>query len=209
MAPRFTPQERRIIKTHRTPRAVQRWLRAIPYNWEREGKTLRSFRGVVRHRLAHCLEAALAAATVMEQHGDPPLLMDLESQDLLDHVVFVFRRRGRWGAIGGSRDQGLHGRLPVFRSIRDLAWSYYEPYIDRRGRILAYALADLRSLGGYDWRTSERNVWRVERFLIEHPHRPLPSSDRRYRVLRDRYVEYARSNPPTGTPHTRGRKTWM
>jgi hypothetical protein len=99
----------------------------------------------------------------MEQHGVPPLLLDMESQDLLDHVVFAFRHNGRWGSVGGSRDIGLWGRRPAFRSVRALATSYYEPYIDLGARIEAYALVDLRQLDPYDWKFSVRNVWRVER----------------------------------------------
>ncbi|MCH7874407.1 MAG: hypothetical protein IH965_03810 [Gemmatimonadetes bacterium] len=207
--PGFTRAERRLITMHRTPRVVQRWLRSLSYNWEREGKTLRSFRGVVRHKTAHCLEAALAAAAIMEQHGYPPLVLDLESQDRLDHVVFAFRVGKRWGAVGGSRDVGLHGRRPLFRSPRDLASSYYEPYIDLHARIVGYALVDLRDLGRYDWRTSERNIWKVERFLIRRPHRRLRTSDAQYRRLREAYREYIETHPPTGTPHTRGKHTWM
>jgi hypothetical protein len=160
----FTPREWEVVERHRTPAAAQRYLTAMRYNREECGATLRSFRGVVRRGEAHCLEAALAAAAVLEQHGHPPLLMSLESQDKLDHVVFVFRRRGLWGAVARSRDLGLHGRLPVFRTLRALAWSYFDTYVDHTGRITGYGLGDLRELGGYDWRFSERNVWKVERF---------------------------------------------
>ncbi|NIM51513.1 MAG: hypothetical protein GTN62_11935 [Gemmatimonadales bacterium] len=192
-----------------TPRAAQRWIRSLNYNWEEDGETLRSFRGVVAHQSAHCLEAALAAATVLEQHGRPPLLLDLESQDGLDHVVCAFRSNGRWGAIGGSRDMGLWGRRPVFRSVEALARSYYDPYVDLTGRIVGYALVDLRVLDPYDWRLSDRNVWKVERFLIEVPHRPIHTDDRRYIRLRECYREFIRDHDARDTPFTRGRKHWM
>ncbi len=202
-------RERRVIRANGTPEAVQRWIRSLRYNWERPRPTLRSFRGVVRHRSAHCLEAALAAATILEFHGYPPLLLDLESRDLLDHVVFAFRRRGGWGAVGGSRDEGLWGRRPVFRSVEALARSYYDPYVDRTGRIVAFALADLRELDPYDWRFSPRNVWKVERHLIALPHRPLRTDQARYIRLRDRYREFVRTHDPHRTPFTQGRRNWM
>ena len=154
----------------RTPYAVERWLRALPYNFERGGETLRSFRRVVRDRTAHCLEAALFAAAALEPHGFPPWLMSLESQDHLDHVIFVFRENGRYGAVGRSRDPGLHGRKPVFPTLRSLALSYRDPFVDKTGRLVGFALADLRELGDYDWRFAERNVWKVERWLIDYPH---------------------------------------
>lgn len=125
---------------------VQRFLRALPYNWERGGRTLRTFRGVIRHGEAHCLEAILAAAVILDQHGYPPLVLDLESEDRLDHVLFLFRHRGRWGAIGRSRDPGLHGRKPAFRTVRDLALSYVDPYVDGSGRITGYGVGDLDEL---------------------------------------------------------------
>lgn len=206
---RLTVAERRVLQRYRTPEAVQRWLRSLAYNWERDRPTMRSFRGVVRHRAAHCLEAALAAATILEVHGYPPRLLDLESRDRLDHVVFAFQRGGQWGAVGGSRDQGLWGRKPVFRSVEALARSYYEPYIDLTGRIVAYALADLRGLDPYDWRFSERNVWKVERYLIALPHRPLVTDERRYARLRERYRAFIQTHDRHRTPFTRGQPHWM
>jgi hypothetical protein len=89
----FHPKERSVIQKYRTPRQVQDFLRNLPYNWEKGGETLRTFRGVVRHGSGHCLEGALSAAAILEQHGYPPLLLDLESQDQLDHVLFLFRQR--------------------------------------------------------------------------------------------------------------------
>lgn len=188
---------------------MQRYLRRVPYNWELEGGTLRSFREVVRLNTAHCLEAALAAAVILEQHGYPPLLMSFESKDLLDHVVFVFKERGLWGAIGRSRDLGLHGRKPRFRSLRDLAWSYFDTYIDYTGRILGYGLSNLYDLGSYDWRFSPRNVWKVEHHLREIPHKPLPSSDKRYERELARYKEFRAHNPTGHRTDYASRPDWM
>src|ERR1044072_666788 len=120
----FTKREWELIQSLPTPALVQRYFTTMPYNWERNGGTLRSFREVVKRNEAHCLEAAVGAAVTLEQHGFPPLLLDIESIDLLDHVIFVFQHRGLWGSIARSRDIGLHGRKPLFRSLRDLTWSY-------------------------------------------------------------------------------------
>jgi hypothetical protein len=109
----FTAAERRVIARLRTPLAVQHWLNELPYNTERGGETLRCFRGVVAHGTAHCLEAALSAAAILEQHRYPPLVLSFESIDLLDHVIFVYRTATGWGSIARSRDPGLHGRKPV------------------------------------------------------------------------------------------------
>ena len=189
---RFTPSERRLIARLRTPAAVQAFLNALPYNQEPHGRaTLRSFRGVVRHGCAHCLEAALFAAVVLEQHGYPPLVLSFESIDQLDHVIFVYRHRGRWGSIARSRDPGLHGRKPVFTTPRALAMSYFDPYIDYTGRVKGYAVVNVAAeMGDYDWRLAGTNIWKAERMLLEFPHRRIRSSNARVRRWRERYKRY-------------------
>src|SRR3979409_272870 len=162
----FSKREQAVIDSCRTPLQVQEYLRGLPYNWK---NTIRTFRKVVEHRTANCIEAALAAATIMEQHGHPPLLLDLESVDKLDHVLFIYRIGGRWGSIGKSRDAGLHGRKPVFKTVRDLVLSYVEPYVDATGRICGYGVSNLSELTKANWRLSERNAWVIERELIARP----------------------------------------
>jgi hypothetical protein len=208
--PAFTDRERRLIARLRTPAAVQRYLNSLPYNTEPPpGRALlRSFRGVVRHHTAHCLEAALSAAVILEQHGYPPIVMSLESVDGLDHVVFVYRARGRWGSVARSRDPGLHGRRPVFRSLRDLALSYFDPFIDATGRVTAYGAVDLRVLGRYDWRLAPGNVWKAERLLFEIPHRTIRSSARRVRRLREAYFAFKRAHPDRRPVDCYDRRAW-
>jgi hypothetical protein len=205
----FTPAERRIIKRLRTPLAVQRFLNELPYNTEPPpGRaTLRSFRGVVRHGSAHCLEAALASAVILEQHGYPPLVLSFESIDELDHVIFVYRGARGWGSVARSRDPGLHGRRPVFVTPRALALSYVDAYVDYTGGVTGYAVVDLRLLGAYDWRLSERNVWKVERMLLEYPHRSIRTSPERIDRLRRRYVEF-RKQFGRKPVYYRGRERW-
>jgi hypothetical protein len=207
----FTPAERRIIRRCRTPAAVQRFLNRLPYNTEppQGGATLRSFRGVVRHATAHCMEAALAAAVILEQHGYPPLILSFESIDELDHVLFVYQHGGRWGSVARSRDPGLHGRKAVFRTTRALARSYVDPYVDYTGRVTGYTVVDLGTLlGEYDWRLSDKNVWKAERVLLNAPHRPITSSDARFERLRRRYAEFRRANEDRKPLYYRKRQTW-
>src|SRR5678815_3707352 len=186
----FTTAERRIVEGLRTPLAVQRWLNSLPYNNEQDGETLRSFRGVVRHGAAHCLEAALSAAVILEQHRYPPLVLSFESIDLLDHVIFVYRGSHGWGSVARSRDPGLHGRKPVFATPRALALSYFDTYIDFTGCIKGYAVVDLRVLGAYDWRLSAKNVWKVEQLLLDWPHRRITPSKERVARMRRRYEAF-------------------
>ncbi len=207
----FLPEERRLIRRLSTPDRVQAFLNALPYNQEQRppGETLRSFRGIVRHRTAHCLEAALAAAVILEQHGYPPLVLSFESIDKLDHVIFAYRAGGRWGAIARSRDPGLHGRKPVFPTARALARSYFDPYVDLTGCITAFAVVDVgRAMGSYDWRLSVRNVWKVEQMLIDYRHTPLPVNWSRERTLRARYRRFVEAYPGKKPVGYDGRETW-
>jgi hypothetical protein len=206
----FTPAERRLIERLRSPELVQRFLNDLPYNGEPPpgGPTLRSFRQVVRHGTVHCLEAALSAAVVMEQHGHPPLVLSFESVDELDHVLFVYRESTGWGSIGRSRDPGLHGRRPVFTSLRALALSYVDPYVDRTGCITGYAVVNLGILGRYDWRLSAKNVWLAERRLLEHPHVPLRISPKRIERLRSKYLAFVKKYPSLKPVDYRGRERW-
>ncbi len=222
----FTRAERRVIDRLRTPLAVQTYLNALPYNTEPPpGRaTLRSFRGVVRHRTAHCLEAALFAATVLEQHGYPPLVISFESIDELDHVIFVYQSGsqspesgvrspeskvgGGWGSVARSRDPGLHGRKPVFATPRALAASYLDTYVDLSGRITAFALVDLEIMGNYDWRLSPKNVWKVEQTLLKVTHQPLTMPEARFRDFRRRYREFKEAYPDRKPLFYDNRHTW-
>jgi hypothetical protein len=205
----FTKKELALVDSLRTPLQVQRFLNAMPYNWETKGGTLRSFREALRKKEAHCLEAALIATVLLEQRGYPPLLLSLESWDKLDHVIFVFQKNGLWGSIGRSRDFGLHGRRPVFRRLRDLAWSYFDSYIDFSGRIIGYGLANLHDLGNYDWRFSAKNVWKVEDHLREIPHRSIQSSDRRYEKWHERFKEFKKRYPDKRPAYYDNRQQWL
>lgn len=205
----FTRKEWELIQTLRTPAQVQSYFTSLPYNWERTGGTLRSFREVLKVGEAHCLEAAVAAAVILEQHGYPPLLMDIESVDLLDHVIFVFQKDRKWGSIGRSRDIGLHGRRPLFRSLRDLTWSYFDPYVDFSGRIKGYGVTSLYDLGNYDWRFSPRKMTKIEDHLRVIPHRKIRSSDIRYERLLARYHQYKKRYPDRSPSYYDNRSQWM
>ena len=206
---RLTSQELKLVRRLKTPQQVQRFLNELPYNNEPPHRaTLRSFRSVLDHWNSHCMEAALAAAVILECHGYPPLVMSLESVDQLDHVLFVYRWRQYWGSVARSRDPGLHGRKPVFRSARNLALSYVDPYVDMTGRITGYAVVDLRVLGRYDWRLSKRNVWKAERLLQDTPHHKIHSSDRRIDHLRRRFKHFKKRHPDQKPMYYKDQEKW-
>ena len=208
-AKRFTAKEWKLVQRLNTPAKVQRFFSEMTYNRETNGGTMRSFREVIKRNEAHCLEAAVGAAVILEQHGYPPLLLDLESHDLLDHVIFVFKENGRWGSVARSRDPGLHGRKPVYRSLRDLAWSYFDTYVDFTGRLKGYGLTSLYELGNYDWRFSPRRMTKIEDHLRAIPHKPMHSSDKRYNKLLARYHAYKKRFPDRKPVYYNNRPNWM
>lgn len=183
---------RALVRKLRTPQQVQKWIYSLKYNRD---ETMRTLNGVGRYNKAHCLEAALAAATILEHHGYPPLILDLESADRLDHTLFLYRQNGKFGTIGLSRDIGLAGRKPVYQNLRTLAQSYAAPYIDHKAALTGYSVLDLRTLKRQGWRTSRRSVWHVEQALLKIPHRRLKYSARFVHTWRQRYAAFKRSHP--------------
>jgi hypothetical protein len=166
----------------RTPYQVQKYLHTLEYHLD---DTLTSALTTFQTRRAHCFEGAMLAAALLELQGYPPLVMSFESQDSLDHVVFVFQYKNKWGAVGKSRDPGLYGRKPVYGSLKELAVSYFDPYIDKSAKITAYQIAHMDDSNS-DWRSSKKNVWKAERYLLDLPHIKMPSLRQRYqRVLND------------------------
>jgi hypothetical protein len=141
-----------------TPEKIQAFINAIPINHEPDGPTVYSVREVLRRRRAHCIEGAFVAACALWMHGDPPLVMHMGCDERDDpHVVALFRRRGAWGAISKSNGAWLRYRDPIYRSLRELALSYFHEYFDRRGRktLRSYSGAfDLRRLDPAAWITS-------------------------------------------------------
>lgn len=172
-----------LAKKYKSPKAVQEWLRTFQYN---KKETLYSAKTAIEKKAAHCLEGAFTAAAILEYHSYPPLILSFESPDNLEHVVYIFKQGNMWGSIGKSRDPGLHGRAPKFKSLRALAWSYFDPYIDHTGRITAYQIADLDELW-VDWRFGKKNLWAADRYLVELPHVKIKSSQRRYKKIKARY----------------------
>jgi len=172
----FTPRELWILRGLKTPSGVQRLLDSMPYHI---ASTAWSPRRVLRERTAHCLEAAIFAAAALRVLGYPPLLLDFESvPDDTDHVIAVFRQRGRWGAVAKSNYSGLRYREPVYRGLRELAMSYFEGYVDLRGRRTLRTSSRPVNLARFDrmhpgWMTSEAAQWWIPEHLVDIPHTRL------------------------------------
>jgi hypothetical protein len=169
----FNRSELRKVRALKTPLGIQRFLDDTPYHI---APTAWSPRVVLRERTAHCLEGATFAAAALRVLGYPPLLLDLEAEQDTDHVIAVFKVRGHWGALAKSNFNGCRYREPVYRTLRELALSYFHIYFNLRGErtLRRYSRpVNLTQFDAYDWMTSEENVWVVPNHLCDIPHTPL------------------------------------
>lgn len=156
---RWNAQERAVFRTLNRPSKIQSFLDEIRYNIT--DKTL-SPRGVLAERVAHCFDGALFAAAALEFHGYHPFIIDLRSnaQDD-DHVLAIFKQAGLFGAIGKSNYTGCRYRDPVFRTLRELAMSYFNIWFNLAGRktLREYSvLFDLEKVRDVDWRYTAEDL---------------------------------------------------
>jgi hypothetical protein len=169
----LTPQNVRTLRALKTPKRIQQFIDGLTYQY---ADTAGSPQRTLRERKGHCLEGALVAAAALRLHGHPPLLMDLEGVHDDDHVLAIYRERGLWGSIAKSNFAGLRSRKPVYRTLRELAMSYFEHYYNLRGEhtLRAYSRpVNLARLDGKQWMTSEEDVWCVPELLIAARHFPI------------------------------------
>jgi hypothetical protein len=170
----LTAEEGRVLSALRTPWRIQQFIVGLQANFERRGDTLRSVRGVLKHREAHCIEAAFTAACALWLAGEPPLIMDLEAdKGDSDHVVALFRRDGCWGAISKTNHIWVRWRDPIYRTPRELAMSYFHEYVDTRQRksLRTYSLPiDLRRFPLESWITNKDDCWDVGAALCDVRH---------------------------------------
>jgi len=176
----FTRKERALLAALKRPEDVQRFLdEEIAYNRELEGETCRSPRRVLRERLAHCLEGALFAASAFRFHGRPPLVMQMRAERDEDHLLALYRAggdEGPWGAVATSKFTGLRFREPVYRTLRELAMSYFEHYFNYEGEKTLRAVSrpvDLSRFDARDWETAEDDLHDVAEWLAHRRMAPL------------------------------------
>ena len=187
-----------------SPEKIQAFLNAIPCNHEIGGETVLSVREVLRQRRAHCIEGAMVAACALWVHGEKPALMHLDCHESdYPHVIALFRRGGAWGAISKTNGAPLRYRDPIYRSLRELALSYFHEYSNRRGHktLRSYSVSfDMRRLDPALWVTNEKACWVAHDRLVDLRHFALITK-RQERLLsrRDRFeveasklVEYPR-----------------
>jgi hypothetical protein len=171
----FTPAEVQSLRRLKDPYGIQQFLYDLPYHM---AETAWSPRRVLREKTAHCLEGAIFAAAALRANGYPPLIIDFEAKRDTDHVLAVYQTDGCWGAVAKSNFTGLRYREPVYRSLRELALSYFDDYFNLLGErtLRRYsAQVNLKRFDHLNWMTTEKPVWFIAEYLTKIRHFQLIS----------------------------------
>ena len=169
----FTPAELRRLRALKNPPGIQRFLDAMPYHIAHSSWSPRK---VLHEGTAHCLEGAIFAAAALRVLGFPPLIWDLEADNDTDHVLAIYKVRGCWGVVAKSNFNGCRGREPVYRTLRELAMSYFNIYFNLRGERTLRRYSRPVNLARFDdrnWMTSAKDIWFIAEHLCEIPHTEL------------------------------------
>jgi hypothetical protein len=169
----FTPKELRSLRRLKDPYGIQRFLYELPYH---QADTAWSPRRVLAEKTAHCFEGAIFAAAALRVNGFAPLILDFEATRDTDHVLAVYQTDGCWGAIAKSNFSGLRYREPVYRTLRELALSYFEDYFNLLGERTLRRYSAPVKLARFDrlnWMTTEKPVWFIADYLTKVHHYPL------------------------------------
>jgi hypothetical protein len=184
----FTPTELRKLRSLKDPYGIQRFLDDMPYHL---ADTAWSPRRVLRENTSHCLEGAIFAAAALRANGFPPLIWDLEAEHDTDHVLGIYRVKGHWGAVAKSNYSGCRYREPVYRTLRELAMSYFNLYFNMRRERTLRTFSRPVNLARFDplqWMTTEKPIWFIVDYLLEIPHTKLlrPGVAKRLHRIDDR-----------------------
>ena len=157
-----TESERRIWAQLTTPMRIQAFLDKLPYSVE---SGYRCPLRVLREHVAHCFDGALFAAAALRRLGNPPLILNMISNDEDDdHILALYKHDGYWGAIAKSNFAGLRFREPVYRTLRELVMSYFEQFynIERKKTLRSYTVPlNLKAFDKLNWMTSDPPIEKI------------------------------------------------
>lgn len=172
--------EFKILKKLNSPTKIQDFLDQMPINFEPDGDTCMSPMSVMKNNTCHCIEGAILAALALRLAGEQPLILDLTAnKNDFDHVVALFKKYNKWGAISKTNHAALRYREPIYNSIRELAMSYFHEYLDDLGRknLRSYSLpVNLKRFDKLDWMNTTEDIFYIPEYLVEVKHFPILNS---------------------------------
>lgn len=169
-------KKNQIIKKLNTPGKVQDFLDKVPFNFGKGGETYMPPLKSLKAKKMHCFEGAVFACFCLQEHGIKNYLLDLKVKNLKkdsDHTLCVFRTNGYWGAISKTNHSVLRWRDPIYKSIRELAMSYFHEYFLDTGEktLQSYSKPfDLWKKFGTDWVNGEKDLDDMAKALDKSPH---------------------------------------
>ena len=181
----FTKQELSFFKKLNTPNKIQDYLDSIPFNFEEKGDTCMSPRRVMREEKANCIEGAFLASTALLLSGEKPLVMNLkvEGEDF-DHCVALFKKNGYWGAISKTNHAVLRFRDPIYKTIRELALSYFHEYFlvtNGKKTLRGYTQPIDMNKFGIEWMAEEKDLWNIsEKIFYMKYVNIIPNENKKY-----------------------------
>jgi hypothetical protein len=201
----FNSAELRKLRALKTPAGIQRFLDDLPYNLKFDA---RSPKKVLQDGTASCLDGGIFAAAALRVIGFPALIFDLEAEHDTDHVVAIFKVAGHWGAVAKSNFTGCRYREPVYRTLRELALSYFNIYFNLRFERTLRRYSRPVNLARFDhlnWMTTEKPIWFIAEYLCEIPHISLlpRGADKRLvrvdpRTVKGEMVGHRKQSPGSG-----------
>lgn len=168
------------IKKLRSPQAIQDFLNTLGKKNPQEPIIVRSPKAALAAGNANCIEGALIACAALLASGEKARLLDLKvgarnTKDV-DHVVALFKRGGRYGAISKTSHAVLRYREPVYESVRELAMSYFHEYFTDDGKKTLRSYSDpfdVTKAFGTHWIESEKDLYELAVALDESPHHDI------------------------------------
>lgn len=162
-----------LMKPLDSPAKIQEFLDSIPYNTTK--RTLSPLL-VMKERMAHCMDGGMFAASALRRLRYPPLIVDLSADNDDDHIIAVFREGKCWGAIAKSNTTVLRFREPVYRTLRELAMSYFEMYYNLNGQKTLRSYSRTIDLSRFDkrgWETTDEDLEYIGDYTYTVRHYPL------------------------------------
>lgn len=188
----LTEQELKILKKLNTPRKIQDFLDKLKINFEEKGETCMSPRRVLREKQAHCIEAALLAYLAFKIQGKKSYLLDLKTtKDDFEHVLCLFKEKGKYGAISKTNHYCLRYREPVYKNIRELAMSFFHEYFNDNGEktLRSFSMPITLKKFGWDWVTEEKELWKIHDYLDKIRHFPILDKNQSMRLRKADKIE--------------------
>lgn len=190
-----------------TPQKIQNFLNKIPFNDETKRPTDLSPMMVLEKKTCHCLEGGVLAALALRVQGYPPLLVDLKANDYDDdHILAVFQKFGKWGAITKTNHAGLRYREPVYNSIRELAMSFFHEYFDNDGskNLVSYSrVVNLKRFDKQGWMTTREEISYIPKYMDKVRHYPMLDEKQRKNLRKADQVEIKAANIYEWSPRGR------